>query len=175
MSLVVIDVTYLIIIAFLDDYAPKEEQDKEHSATRGVGFNFILILNTALNNAPRFIWHISIRIQEDYILNSYIYIKAEGKYEKVWKTVLYVYKALLQATACILAFWTRKVHIKVLNDAKYITAIIYTTSILLAISVIGVFMLSQYPNAFAAVFSTCLLIVSTLILALLFIPKVGKK
>eukprot|EP00731_Ephydatia_muelleri_P031741 Em0023g248a len=143
MSLVVVDITYLIVITFLDDYSPTLELDKEHRATRG----------------------------EDYILNSFMYIKAEGKHEKVWKIVIYVYKALLQATACILAFRTRKVHIKVLNDAKYITAIIYTTSILLAISIVGVLTLKQYPNTFAAVFSTCLLIVCTLVLALLFIPK----
>lgn len=100
-----------------------------------------------------------------------MYIKAEGKHEKIWKTVLYVYKALLQATACVLAFRTRKVHIKVLNDAKYIAAIIYTTSFFLALSIIGVFLLTQYQNAFAAVFSTCLLIVFTLVLVLLFVPK----
>ena len=71
------------------------------------------------------------------------------------------------------AIKTRKVKIKVLNDAKWISIIIYVTSFLLAVTLIGAFALSSFLNTDAAMFSTGLIIVAFLVLCILFIPKVS--
>lgn len=90
---------------------------------------------------------------------------------QIWIGFLFFLKFLLQAAAVIFAIRTRKVKIKALNDAKEISVIIYITSVVLTIMVIGVITLDNFRNADAAVFSLGLIVVSTIVLLLLFIPK----
>ncbi len=71
-----------------------------------------------------------------------------------------------------MAFHTRKIKIKVLNDSKEITAIIYINSIILVSLVITEFGLRAYNDAYAAVFGLALLIEATLFIGIVFIPKV---
>ena len=92
---------------------------------------------------------------------------------QIWIGFLFFLKFLLQAAAVIFAIRTRKVKIKALNDAKEISVIIYITSVVLTIMVIGVITLDNFRNADAAVFSLGLIVVSTIVLLLLFIPKVS--
>ena len=82
---------------------------------------------------------------------------------------------LVQSAAVFFAIKTRRVKIKVLNDAKWISIIIYVTSFVLAVTLIVAFALSSFLNADAAVFSTGLILVSFLVLCILFIPKVSMK
>ena len=81
---------------------------------------------------------------------------------------------VLQAIALLLAFSIRKVKVKGLNDAKYVGAAIYVTSIVLAIIIVATYSLRNYVNAFAALFSTGFLIGTTVILMLVFIPLVSR-
>ena len=87
--------------------------------------------------------------------------------------IFYVYKAILQVAAILLAFLTRKVKVKGLDDSKYIAAIIYITSIILAVFIVAEYTLKEFANAYAAVFSTGVIVASTCVLGLVFIPKVS--
>ena len=86
--------------------------------------------------------------------------------------VLYGYKMLLQIIALVFAFATRKVKVKGLDDSKYIAAAIYVTSVVLAIVIVTSYSLREFVNAFAALFCTGFLIGTTVILGLVFVPKV---
>ena len=60
--------------------------------------------------------------------------------------VLYGYKGLLQVFALLLAFSTRKVKVKGLNDSKYIAAAIYVTSIVLAVTIVSTYTLMDHVS-----------------------------
>lgn len=85
----------------------------------------------------------------------------------------YGFKGILQVVALLLAFMTRKVKVKGLDDAKYIAAIIYITSIVIAVITVSEYSISQYINAYAVVFSTGILAAPTCVLILVFVPTVS--
>ena len=90
----------------------------------------------------------------------------------IWLAISYAYKGLLQLVAMFMAFHTRRVKIKALNDSKEIAAIIYINSITLVLLVVVEFALSNYHDAYAALFGLALLVGATIFLTLTFIPKV---
>ncbi|KAL5470791.1 hypothetical protein EMCRGX_G028810 [Ephydatia muelleri] len=71
----------------------------------------------------------------------------------IWHGVLFGYKGLIQVIAILLAFGTRKVKVKGLNDSKYIAAIIYVTSICLVVVIISFATLRDKVNTLAAIYS----------------------
>ena len=89
--------------------------------------------------------------------------------------ILYGYKALLQVLALILSFSIGKVKIKGLNDAKYITVAVYVTSIVTAVIFVSLYSLKTYLNLYASLFSFGFFVGTTVILALVFLPKVRVK
>ena len=88
-------------------------------------------------------------------------------------TVLFGYKGLLQVIALISAFSTRKVKVKGLDDSKYIAAAIYVTSIVLAVTTVSTYTLMDYVNAYPAVVGMGFLLGTTMILGLVFVPRVS--
>ena len=86
--------------------------------------------------------------------------------------VIFGYMALLQIAAIFLAFGTRKVKVKGLNDSLYIAVTIYVTSILLVIIIGALLFLNNRVNTYAATLSTSIFISATVILSLVFVPKV---
>ena len=80
---------------------------------------------------------------------------------------------ILYACALYLVIKTRKIKIKGLNGAKYIAASVYSTSIILAMTIIASIVLTNYINAYATVYSFGFWLVNSLMLGLLFIPKVS--
>lgn len=80
---------------------------------------------------------------------------------------------LLQIVALILAFSIRKVKVKGLNDAKYIGAAIYVTSIMMAVIIVATYTLKDTINGFEALFSTGFMVGTTIILILVFVPLVS--
>ena len=84
----------------------------------------------------------------------------------------FVYKALLQVVGIFMAFHTRKIKIKALNDSKEITATIYINSIILTLLIITEFGLQTYVDAYAALFGLALLVEATLFIGMVFVPKV---
>ncbi len=86
---------------------------------------------------------------------------------------LYGYKALLQISSVWFAFQIHKVKVKGLNDAIFIVAAVYVTSIMLIIIMVSTYLLEKdYINVYPATYSLGLLVGATAILALVFIPKV---
>ena len=71
-----------------------------------------------------------------------------------------------------MAFHTRRVKIKVLNDSKEIAVIVYINSITLALLAVVEFTLNTYHEVYAALFGLGLMVGATLFLTLVFIPKV---
>ena len=98
--------------------------------------------------------------------------KTEGGLGDIWLLITYVYFGLLQLIGIILAIQTRKVHIKVLNDSKFVTALIYMSSILLLLLGVVVYLFGSYINAVEIVFSGAFLLAATTFASLSFIPKV---
>lgn len=71
-----------------------------------------------------------------------------------------------------MAFHTRKVKIKALNDSKEIAVIIYINSITLSLLALVEFALNDNHEVYAVLFGLALLVGATLFLTLLFTPKV---
>ena len=104
-------------------------------------------------------------------MNNFIFICTQPE-STIWLSISFGYKGLLQLVAVFMAFHTRRVKVKALNDSKEIAAIIYINSIILALLVVTEFALAKYHNIYAAVFGLALLIEGSLFLGLTFIPKV---
>ena len=73
----------------------------------------------------------------------------------------------------ILAFGTRKVKIKGMNDSKYVAAAVYVTSIVLAVTTVSTYTLMDYVNVYPAVVGLGFLLGTTVILGLVFVPRVS--
>ncbi len=90
----------------------------------------------------------------------------------IWATLQFLYIVVLQASAFVLALATRKVEIKVLNDYKEMSIIVYsTTGILLALALVtwtagSYFIVSQVLAA------GMLMVATTIFLFFVFVPKV---
>ena len=72
-----------------------------------------------------------------------------------------------------MAFHTRRVNIKVLNDSKEIAVIVYINSVTLTLLAVVEFALTKYHEVYTAIFGLALLLEATVFLALIFIPKVN--
>ena len=84
-----------------------------------------------------------------------------------------IYKSALQICALYLAFKTRKVKIKGLNETKYITALIYMETLIVILTLVVTFALTDYVNIYAAAQSIGNTATGSAILGLTFIPKVA--
>ena len=109
-----------------------------------------------------------------YKTDYYIYL-CDSRERDIWLGVVYGYKAVLQVGAIFLAFGTRKVTIKGLNDAQYIAAAIYVTSLFLTAIIVLSVTVNDYANLFPALIGGGILITTTSILGLVFVPKVCQK
>ncbi len=76
----------------------------------------------------------------------------------------------------LFAFQIRKVKVKGLNDAVYIAAAIYVTSMMLFVTIISTYLpviAGHHINSHSSLFGFGLLVGATAILALVFVPKVS--
>ena len=71
-----------------------------------------------------------------------------------------------------MAFHIRRVGIKALNDSKEIAVIVYINSIILVLVAVIKFALSAYHEVHAALLGLGIMVLATLFLSLVFIPKV---
>ena len=105
------------------------------------------------------------------MIEYYVYIHT-SKFQDIVIGVYNGYKVILQVIAMVLAFLTRKVKVKGLDDSKYIAAIVYITSIVLAVLIVSEYTINEFVDAYAVIVSTGIIVDSTCILGLVFIPKV---
>ena len=113
-----------------------------------------------------------INLQVEGINTQHFIYVCDSKARDYALGILYGYKALLQVVALLFAFSTHKVKIKGLDDSVYIAAAIYVTSIVTAIIIFTNYYLKEDVNRYAAVTSSGLLIGTTFILILVFVPVV---
>ncbi len=92
--------------------------------------------------------------------------------QTIYLVVTLAYLAILQIIGIVLAIQTRKIKIKLLNDSKYIAAVIYISSIALVLIAIVTLVPGTFINVIEAIFSGSLLVATTFFLGLIFIPKV---
>lgn len=85
---------------------------------------------------------------------------------------IYSCLGVLQVCALYFAFQIRKVKVKGLNDAKYTAITVYFTTIAMILTVITTFTLSTYITAYAIIYGFCIWAIPTIVLGVLFIPKV---
>ena len=111
--------------------------------------------------------------QEREIVTLYFTYICSSTARDIFLGVLYGYKMVLQVVALVFAFATRKVKVKGLNDSKYIAAAIYVTSIVLAVIIVATYSLREFVDLYPTLFCTGFLIGTTVILGLVFVPKVG--
>ena len=79
----------------------------------------------------------------------------------------------VQILSLFLAFATRRVKVKGLNDTKAVAGAVYVTSITFTVLFVCTYSVVQYINVYAAIFCVAFFIGTTTILALLYIPKVS--
>ena len=90
-----------------------------------------------------------------------------------WLPVLFAIKGFVLLTGVFLAFETRKVKIKSLNDSRFIGMSVYGTVIVsIALTPIG-FVLENYPNLQYGIVGIMILLSTSLILGLIFVTKVS--
>lgn len=85
---------------------------------------------------------------------------------------IFVFEAILQIIGVILAFQTRRVKIRVLNDYVYVSSIIYISTITIFCTAAITVALGALLNITEVAYSGALLIATTCLLGLTFIPKV---
>lgn len=78
-----------------------------------------------------------------------------------------------QILSLFLAFATRRVKVKGLNDTKAVAGAVYVTSITITVLLVCTLTVVQYINIYAAIFCTSFFIGTTTVLALLYIPNVS--
>ena len=114
-----------------------------------------------------------ILLQPRAELHEYFLYVCESDGQDALYGVLYGYKGLITLFALLLAFRTRKVKVVGLDDSKYIAASIYVTSIVLAVTIVSTYTLIDYANAYPAVVGMGFLLGTTMILVLVFVPRVS--
>ena len=88
--------------------------------------------------------------------------------------LVYGFVGILQTAALYFAFQISKVKVKGLNDSKYTAALIYTITVLVIIlaTISFIFEVSDYISLSASISGFFIWMIGTLILGLVFIPKV---
>lgn len=91
----------------------------------------------------------------------------------VWIATSFAYKVLLQLGGIFMAFTTRKVTIKALNDTKENCALIYINSISLTVLIVAQLVLLEHREAYTSLFGLAVFVEATLFLVVVFVPKVS--
>lgn len=96
--------------------------------------------------------------------------------EGLWLSFWLIWKSLLLVIGVFLAWETRHVRFRSLNDSKYIGMSVYNVVIMTLITVSLSFVVGEgHLQAKYALFSTSFNVISTFTLLLLFVPKVSGK
>ena len=99
--------------------------------------------------------------------------KCSSPTEPIWLGVIFGYKFVLQGIGCLLAFSIRKVKIKELNDSKEVSAILYTTFVIIAAFIVVTFIYGDYVNVDGGAYGFGVFTATTVVLTFIFIPKVS--
>ena len=96
-------------------------------------------------------------------------------YYLIYLGFVIIYKVIIHVMGLVLAFLTRKVKIDPLKDSKYSAAIIYCSTVLLALGVvIIIFLATDKIIIYSGVWTTLVFVEVCVFLGLTFIPKVNQ-
>lgn len=101
----------------------------------------------------------------------FIYL-LDSPVQKIFIAILFGYKGVLQLIALLLAFRTRNINVKGLDDAKYIISTVYITTIGIVVITMTFFVLREFLIVYTAIISLTIFFATAVILGLVFIPKV---
>ena len=101
----------------------------------------------------------------------FIYL-LDSPVQKIFVAILFGYKGVLQLIALLLAFRTRNINVKGLDDAKYIISTVYITTIGIVVIAMTFLVLREFLIVYIATISLTLFFATAVILGLVFIPKV---
>ena len=93
--------------------------------------------------------------------------------EPYWLSILFGYKAIIQAIGLYLAFKIRNIKIRGLNDSREVSITLYISSVILFIVVVVTFVYGDYIDVDGFVYGFGLSTCATVVLSLTFITKVG--
>ena len=110
--------------------------------------------------------------QEDGIKEVSVVSRCLSTTEPYWLSVLFGYKAIIQAIGLYLAFKIRNIKIRGLNDSREVSITLYVSSVILLIIVIVTFVYGDYIDVDGFVYGFGLSTAATVVLSLTFIPKV---
>ncbi|KAG8195614.1 hypothetical protein JTE90_017911 [Oedothorax gibbosus] len=96
----------------------------------------------------------------------------ESENQAIWLGIIYGYKGLLLIFGIFLAYETRSVKIKHLNDSRLVGMSIYNVVVLCLITAPVTLVISSQTDATYAFVSLAIIVCSFLSMALIFIPKV---
>ena len=107
-----------------------------------------------------------IRVSTDHMTYTY-----RPLVYKVFLGLLISYKLIFQLTAMVLALCTHDIKVKGLDDAKYIIATVYITTINLLLLAMIAFTLAENLYTYTSSLLILVFIATTIILGVVFIPK----
>ena len=88
---------------------------------------------------------------------------------------MFAYKGLVLLAGLFLAFETRKIKIKSLNESRFVAMSVYGVVVAsITLTPIG-FFLEEFPNVQYGILGIMMLLIMTLILGLVFVSKVSSK
>ena len=92
----------------------------------------------------------------------------------VWLLIFFTYKGFILLVGLFLAFETRKVKIKSLNESRFIAMSVYGAVIVsVTLTPIG-FWLQNFPNVQYGIIGIMIMLSTSLILGLIFVTKVSQ-
>ena len=115
---------------------------------------------------------LNLDLQERGVPILFLVIQCVPRADNYWLIVIYAYKGLFQIVGVVLALLTIKMKVKFYNEATEVRRILYTTTVFLLLLLVELYFWLGYINVHAAVTSFGLCVISTLILGIIFIPKV---
>ncbi|XP_048517566.1 gamma-aminobutyric acid type B receptor subunit 1 isoform X2 [Dendroctonus ponderosae] len=96
----------------------------------------------------------------------------ESHHNNVWLSVIFAYKGLVLLFGLFLAYETRSLKIKQINDSQYVALTIYNVVIMCLITVPVTMVISSQQDASFAFVSVAITFCCFLCMALIFLPKV---
>ena len=90
-----------------------------------------------------------------------------------YQIIYYLCIILVLVLALVFAFQTRKVKIEVLNDSKWIAAIVYFSVPIAIIFFVFTFILASWNHLSGTIYCIGLFVLSTMFLGFVFVPKVS--
>ena len=119
-----------------------------------------------------FLWWNKLFAYTDSGLWISVFITSAGLKYKFFQHYNSSLSIFLQIIGIVFAIQTRKVKVKVLNDAKWVAAIIYSSSLCVIVIILSKFTLTGFLNFGTSLMNIAVILATSLILTLAFVPKV---